>query len=72
MPIHAPERQSLLPVIAMLLQFEPQEVAAAIKAVGSPVWEPALPKEIDFAAQLAKSSHGSSQITSSGESDVMA
>jgi hypothetical protein len=31
-PIHAPERHSLVPVIAMLLQFSPPEMTKAMKA----------------------------------------
>ena len=57
-PIHAPERQSLVPVIGMLLQFDKKEAEQATKATINPSWEPRLPKEIDSISALARSSHG--------------
>ena len=63
MPIHAPERFSLVPVIGMLLQFTPDEAASATRAITNPTWEPKEPKIIDLDALERRSSHGSSHGT---------
>jgi len=51
-PIQAPERLSLVPVIAMLLQFSTLELAEAEKAIRNPVWEPRVPKAVKLAPKI--------------------
>ena len=54
-PIQATERLSLVPVIAMLLQFNTDELAEAEKALTHPIWEQRAPKEVKLVKILTPS-----------------
>jgi hypothetical protein len=45
-PPASPERNSLVPVLALLLQFSPTELKAAEEASRSPSWTPRPVKEV--------------------------
>lgn len=49
-PVQSPEKTSLVPVIAMLLQFSPDEVKDATAAVANPVWSRAEAIEVNIEA----------------------
>ena len=52
-PISSPERMSLVPVISMLLQFNPKEVIEVDKATKDPNWSMRPVKEIKRSLQTA-------------------
>ena len=58
-PLGSPERESLVPVIAMLLQFSTEETKLCESATSSPSWTARLPIEINVEALRAKSSQSS-------------
>ena len=55
-PVQSPEKASLVPVIAMLLQFSPDEVKSATAAVTNPVWSRADAIEVNIEALRLRSS----------------
>jgi hypothetical protein len=55
-PVQSPERSSLVPVIAMLLQFNVRELAQAENALKEPIWSQRPVKEIKRALQKASAS----------------
>jgi len=55
-PVQAPERGSLVPVIAMLLQFNVKEVAQVEKALTEPIWNQRPVKEVKRALSKASES----------------
>jgi hypothetical protein len=61
-PIAAPERMSLVPVIATLLQFNPKELIEVEKSSKDPAWNSRPVKEIkrslNRASGLSNSTHG--------------
>ena len=60
-PLQSPERESLVPVIAMLLQFSTEEAKLCESATNNPSWTARLPIEINveaLRARSAQSSHG--------------
>lgn len=54
-PVQSPEKTSLVPVIAMLLQFSPEEVKEASTAVANPIWSRTEAIEVDIEALRARS-----------------
>ena len=58
MPLHAPERSSLVPVLAMLLQFEQAELKDAMRATTDPTYEARAPKEVNVQSIMDKSTRG--------------
>ena len=55
-PVQCPERSSLVPVIAMLLQFNTKEFAQAEKALKEPIWGQRPVTEVKRALHKASSS----------------
>ena len=55
-PVQAPERGSLVPVIAMLLQFNVKEVQQVEKALHEPIWNQRPVKEVKRALSKASES----------------
>ena len=55
-PVQCPERSSLVPVIAMLLQFNTKEFAHAEKALKEPIWGQRPVTEVKRALHKASSS----------------
>ena len=59
-PLQSPERESLVPVLSMLLQFSNEETRMCANATSNPSWTARLPIEINVEALRMKSSsaHG--------------
>ena len=57
-PVQAPEKLSLIPVLAMLLQFSQEELKTAENALKYPQWTGKAPIEIDLDKIASRSTHG--------------
>jgi len=65
-PVQAPERLSLVPVIAVLLQFSVTELSEAENALKHPVWEPRAPKEVKLQPKILTPRNRSDTASSHG------
>lgn len=71
-PVQAPERGSLVPVIAMLLQFNVRELAEAEKALREPIWSTRPVKEVKRSLTRAAQNLPPEPVTESSKEGIRA